>query len=209
MNQYQPQIFDIQQCVIKLPNVEVEYWERFVEQERAFAWYRQLLEQTQWQQDTITVYGKQHLTPRLSSWVGEPWMAYRYSNHTMQPNSWTDLLLKIKREIELKTGHGFNSVLLNYYRDGKDSNSWHSDDEPELGTMPTIASLSLGAKRDFQLRHKTNKKLKHSLALESGSLVIMQGASQSDWQHQIPKRAHADGRINLTFRTIHKPAQLP
>ncbi|MFT5571989.1 MAG: alkylated DNA repair dioxygenase AlkB [Cryomorphaceae bacterium] len=209
MNRFQTQIFGIQEQAIKLPDAEIEYWASFVEQELAFEWYRHLLDHTHWQQDTITVYGKQHLTPRLSSWVGESWMSYRYSNHTMQPSPWSAILLNIKNDIESRTGHTFNSVLVNYYRDGRDSNGWHSDDEPELGAMPIIASLSLGANRDFQLRHKTNKNLKHTIVLENGSLLVMQGSSQSHWQHQIPKRAHAQGRINLTFRTIHKPPQLP
>jgi len=93
-------------------------------------------------------------------------------------------------------------VLLNYYRNGRDSNGWHSDDEPELGDNPVIASLSLGAPRDFQLRSKRDKSLKQTLSLEHGSLLVMRGTTQRCWQHQIPKRANAASRINLTFRTI-------
>lgn len=203
---YQSGIFDKQADVLILPNADIEYRTGFLGQEEAFELYDALQEQTDWQQDTIKVYGKSHLTPRLTSWVGDSWMTYRYSNNTMKPASWNPLLLSIKTKVEQATNTKFNSVLVNYYRDGGDSNGWHSDDEPELGARPIIASLSLGAARDFHLRHKIRKELKQSIALENGSLLLMRGDTQSCWQHQIPKRAQAAGRINLTFRTIIKPA---
>ena len=129
-------------------------------------------------------------------------MNYRYSHHTMQPCPWSEELLILKAHIEAATGEQFNSVLVNYYRDGRDSNGWHSDDEPELGSNPVIASLSLGGSRDFLLRHKRISQLKHKITLQSGSLLLMRGTTQDFWQHQIPKRAHAQERINLTFRTV-------
>ena len=128
-------------------------------------------------------------------------MTYRYSQHTMMPNKWTPLLRLIKQRVEQVCGSTFNSVLLNYYRDGKDSNGWHSDDEPELGHEPVIASLSLGAARDFHLRHKQNRQV-HKMNLKPGSLLLMSGKTQACWQHHIPKRASAEPRINLTFRTV-------
>jgi len=204
-HQYQPSIFDIETHVLDLPGAEVEYLSVFYQNEDAWALYQQLLQQTEWRQDRLTVYGKTHLAPRLSRWFGEPWMDYSYSNQTMKAAPLTPLLLKIKAKIEAKTGDRFNSVLVNYYRDGQDSNGWHSDDEPELGHNPTIASLSLGAPRDFHLRCKRDKLLKHTISLEHGSLLMMRGTTQSHWQHHIPKRAKAGGRINLTFRTILKP----
>ena len=97
-------------------------------------------------------------------------------------------------------------MLINYYRDGQDSTGWHADDEPELGKDPVIASISLGATRDFQLRHNRDKNQKISIALQHGSLLLMQGTTQSCWQHQIPKRVQAEPRINLTFRTIKAPS---
>lgn len=199
---FQSGLFDSETHVLQLPDAELEYWSEFYEAAEADRLYQQILDETDWQQDTITVYGKQHLTPRLTCWVAEPWMDYSYSNHTMMPTPWTDVLLAIKERVESQCGNTFNSVLINYYRDGKDSNGWHSDDEPELGSRPVIASLSLGAARDFQLRHKIDKRLKHSISLEHGSLLMMRGSTQSHWQHHIPKRASAQGRINLTFRTI-------
>ena len=187
---------------LQLPDAELEYHAEFYDQAHAHQLYEKILHETEWRQDTLTVYGKQHLTPRLSCWMGEPWMDYTYSNHTMKTDPWSDTLLKVKQKIEQQCGDTFNSVLINYYRDGRDSNGWHSDDEPELGPRPIIASLSLGAARDFHLRHKKDKTLKHSISLENGSLLMMRGTTQSHWQHHIPKRANVLGRINLTFRTI-------
>jgi len=120
----------------------------------------------------------------------------------MPPVPWSDTARRIKHQLESKTNERFNSVLINYYRDGQDCNGWHSDDELELDPNPIIASLSLGDRRDFKLRHKTNKNLSHALRLEHGSLLMMRGTTQQCWQHQIPKRAKANARLNLTFRTI-------
>lgn len=199
---YQPSMFDSETHVLNLFEAEIEYLPEFYRSERAWSLFEGISQQTQWQQDRLTVYGKEHLAPRLSCWFGEPWMDYTYSNHTMRASPLTPLLLEIKEKIETHSGNRFNSVLVNYYRDGQDSNGWHSDDEPELGDNPIIASLSLGAPRDFHLRHKVDPSLKHKMSLEHGSLLMMRGQTQSRWQHHIPKRAKADGRINLTFRTI-------
>ena len=201
-DQYQSSMFQSQTHVLKLFEADVEYWPQLYSPERGMALYRELLDEIDWQQDRVTVYGKQHLAPRLSRWFGEPWMDYSYANHTMKASPMTTLLKEIQIEVEQQSGERFNSVLANYYRDGSDSNGWHSDDEPELGCNPVIASLSFGAPRDFHLRHKRNKDLKHKMTLENGSLLMMRGSTQSCWQHHIPKRAQAQGRINLTFRTI-------
>jgi alkylated DNA repair dioxygenase AlkB len=200
--QYQQGMFDCETHVLKLEGADIEYRPKFFSEDESTLLFDILLDSTHWRQDTITVYGKAHLTPRLSSWVGESWMDYSYSNHTMKAQAWSPLLLSIKQRIEDATGDPFNSVLLNYYRDGKDSNGWHSDDEPELGREPIIASLSLGAPRDFHLRHKRDKSITHKMSLENGSLLIMRGQTQACWQHHIPKRAKAEGRLNLTFRAI-------
>lgn len=187
---------------LSLPDAEIEFYAEFLEGDVAYDHYNHLLEATDWKQEKIHVYGKTHPTPRLSSWVGDEGTDYRYSNMTMVPLPWTERLLALKEEVESATQHQYNSVLLNYYRDGQDSNGWHSDNETELGLKPVIASLSLGAPRDFDLRHKTDKQHKYRISLHNGSLLIMRGDTQQYWQHQIPKRAHAEGRINLTFRTI-------
>jgi len=204
-DQYQPSIFETQRTALGLYEADVEYWPEFYSVDESHRFYKQLIDEVDWQQDRVTVYGKEHLAPRLSRWFGEPWMDYTYASYTMKASAMTSLLKQIQANIEQQTGERFNSVLVNYYRDGSDSNGWHSDDEPELGNNPIIASLSLGASRDFHLRHKRNKEMKHKMSLENGSLLMMRGTTQSHWQHHVPKRANADGRINLTFRTILKP----
>ncbi len=188
--------------VLQREGLDIRYQENWVSAEIADYWFDCLLSEIEWQQDTVTVYGKKHLTPRLSYWMGEHWMSYTYSRNTMQAHPWQDLPLIIKQKIEKATGHQFNSVLINYYRDGQDSNGWHADDEPELGDEPVIASLSLGAVRDFHFRSKRDHSKKHKLCLRNGSLLTMQGATQSQWQHHVPKRASAGSRINLTFRRM-------
>ena len=160
----------------------------------------QLVAEIAWRAESITLWGKQHLQPRLTAWHGEA--AYRYSGLDLTPLPWTPLLLTIKQAVELATGHRFNSVLLNYYRNERDSMGMHSDDEPELGPEPAIASLSLGASRRLILRHKhTKQTLK--LDLPSGSVLLMRGKTQHFWLHGINKSARPIGpRLNLTFRNI-------
>jgi len=97
----------------------------------------------------------------------------------------------------------FNSVLANLYRDGRDSMGWHSDDEPELGAQPAIASLSLGSTRRFVLKHRNDPSRKFALELPHGSLLLMRGATQANYRHALPRTARPVGpRINLTFRRI-------
>lgn len=159
-----------------------------------------LVNDTDWRQETITVFGKRHLQPRLTAWHGD--RRYTYSGLTLDPQPWTPLLLQVKAAVEAASSHRFNSVLLNYYRDGRDSMGMHSDDEPELGPDPVIASVSLGEERQFILRHKrSGKTLKFTLP--SGSLLVMSGATQHHWLHGINKSARKMGpRLNLTFRNI-------
>lgn len=165
---------------------------------------RELTDNTDWRQEEITLYGKRHLQPRLSAWYGNKESNYTYSGITMTPRPWTDTLLNIKVRIESLVSHQFNSVLLNYYRDQRDSMGMHSDDESELGQQPVIASLSLGEERTFLLRHKFRKDLNTiKLPLPSGSLLLMKGDTQYYWKHGISKEKHSCGpRVNLTFRKI-------
>jgi alkylated DNA repair dioxygenase AlkB len=159
-----------------------------------------LMAETAWRSEQITVWGKQHPQPRLTAWHGTA--AYTYSGLTLQPLPFTPLLLEIKAAVEHACGRRFNSVLLNYYRNERDSMGMHSDDEPELGAEPAIASLSFGATRRFILKHKT-KKTTVRLDLTCGSLLLMAGATQTHWLHGINKQTRAAGpRINLTFRNI-------
>ena len=122
----------------------------------------------------------------------------------MHPHKWNTVIMFIKNEVETFCNTNFTTVLLNLYRDGKDSNGWHADNEKELGKNPFIASVSLGAERQFHLQHNTIKEANIKLGLEHGSLLLMNGETQHFWKHQIPKTSKIVGpRINLTFRIIN------
>lgn len=196
-------LFPKEKIAFKVPDADIEYYPNFFESNRANQLFKQLKREIPWQQDNITVFGKSHPQPRLTSLFGNEGKPYSYSNIVMQPNSWTPLLMFIKNEIEEICSENFTTVLLNYYRDGKDSNGWHSDNEKELGQNPVIASVSFGAERFFNLRHNFIKEEKLKINLEHGSLLIMKGTTQHFWKHQIPKTVKDIGpRINLTFRII-------
>jgi alkylated DNA repair dioxygenase AlkB len=166
--------------------------------------FDQLTVDVPWRQESILVWGKMYLQPRLVAWYGDRGSDYTYSGITLSPLPWTGLLLEIKTRIETVTAASFNSVLLNYYRDNRDSMGFHSDDEPELGLRPVIASLSLGEERTLIMKHKLNKLAKPvRLTLASGSLLLMKGETQKYWMHGIAKESRPCGpRINLTFRRI-------
>ncbi len=165
-----------------------------------------LIENVAWRQEPIKIFGKEVMQPRLTAWYGDPDTAYSYSGIVMEPLPWTEPLAEIKKRIEDFAGTPFNSVLLNYYRDGQDSMGWHSDNEPELGPNPVIASLSLGGVRRFHLKHRKRKELETKrMDLLDGSLLVMGGALQHHWLHQISKTKKAvAGRINLTFREVKR-----
>jgi alkylated DNA repair dioxygenase AlkB len=158
-----------------------------------------------WRQDFITMYGKTHPLPRKTAWHGEAGITHSYSGINMVAIEWTPVLCKLKHQLEMDLGVKFNSVLINLYRDGNDHMSYHSDDEKELGQNPTIASLSYGETRSFQLKHKFDKSKKtFNLPISNGSLVVMKNELQHFWMHKIAKTAKPIGpRVNLTFRYIH------
>ncbi|WP_308622086.1 alpha-ketoglutarate-dependent dioxygenase AlkB [Massilia sp. Se16.2.3] len=159
-----------------------------------------LIAETPWRAESVFVYGKQHLQPRLVAWYGDA--SYTYSGLRLEPLPWTPLLATIRDAVQDVCGHRFNSVLLNRYRNERDSMGMHSDDEPELGPDPIIASLSFGASRRFILRHKRNKR-SLPLDLHDGSLLLMRGQTQQHWVHGIHKSTRPMGeRVNLTFRYI-------
>ncbi|MFM1895105.1 MAG: hypothetical protein RLZZ385_179 [Pseudomonadota bacterium] len=166
--------------------------------------FARLREALPWEQAHIRIAGRVLPIPRLQCWIGDPDTSYGYSGIRMQPLPWPDCLSDVRHLVKRLAGQDFNSVLANYYRTGQDSVSWHSDNEPEMGPMAVVASLSLGATRTFELRHKTRRELgKKSLPLQHGSLLIMGEGTQNNWLHQVPKEKHVDGsRINLTFRRI-------
>ena len=156
-----------------------------------------------WKQDYIKFFGKTHPLPRLTSWYGDPGATYAYSGIKSDPNPWNKGLIYLRDELECALDAEFNSVLLNWYRDGNDSLSWHADDEPELGPEPIIASVSFGEAREFLFRRRDASRTAVSLTLEHGSLVVMRGKTQENWVHSIPKRKSVKkSRFNLTFRRI-------
>jgi alkylated DNA repair dioxygenase AlkB len=189
--------------------------------------YDELKRQVAWEQTEIFLYGKKMRIPRLNAWYADPQCGYTYSGKYFEPLPWLPLLVEIKVAVEnmltpllkqphldeeKRAGEIFNSVLVNCYRDGQDSVAWHSDDEPELGRNPIVASLSLGEDRQFMLRHKDHQKhsksgkYTHKICLSNGDLLLMHGTMQHYWQHQIPKTKKAVGeRINITFRQIKYP----
>ena len=164
----------------------------------------QLIDEVPWRAEQIVVWGRTYPQPRLIAWYGDAGMNYTYSGLQLTPLPWTETLLDIKRRVQAVTRTDFNSVLLNYYRDHRDSMGLHSDDEPELGEQPILASLSLGEERIFILKHKRDKVLKPArLKLASGSLLLMKGDTQRYWKHGIDKETRPCGpRVNLTFRSI-------
>jgi alkylated DNA repair dioxygenase AlkB len=189
---------------VAMPGAEVYYLQNLYPDQSANRIRDDLIGETPWRQESITVWGKRHLQPRLVAWYGDPGHVYTYSGIRLDPLPWTALLNCIRTRVENASGTDFNSVLLNYYRDNKDSMGFHSDDEKELGERPVIASLSLGEQRTFTFKSKVDKNARPiRIKLTSGSLLIMQGDTQTNWKHAINKESRPCGpRVNLTFRRI-------
>lgn len=164
--------------------------------------FRILMEQTPWKSDEVTIFGKRFVTARQIAWYGDESYVYRYSGGIKKALEWTNELLELKEIVENQAKIRFNSCLLNLYHEGREGMGWHSDNENVLGDQPTIASLSLGAVRKFSFRHKHTRQTV-SLSLENGSLLIMKDATQTHWQHCLPKSQKVVApRINLTFRNM-------
>lgn len=196
-------LFSTEKKTLKLPNAEVVYIPHFYSTEKAHYYFKILKGNIAWQQDFITIFGKTYNQPRLTALYANNNHSYTYSNITMSPKIFNKELLDIKLDIEQTVNHQFTSVLLNLYRNGNDSNGWHADNEKELGKNPVIASLSLGASRLFQFKHRKLMDQRYKIILEHGSLLLMKGEMQHFWLHQVPKtKIDVGERINLTFRTI-------
>lgn len=189
---------------LDVPDAEVGYLPGFLPRPLADRLFAALRTETSWSQHRVRLFGREHPSPRLSAWYGDPAAVYRYSGQTLIPLSWTASLQTAREAAEHFCGRRFDGVLLNLYRDGRDGMGWHSDDERELGPEPCIASLSFGAPRRFRLKHRTRRDLPaRSFVLEHGSLFWMRGGTQRHWRHAVPKTAARVGeRINLTFRSI-------
>jgi len=186
-----------------MKDADIVYYKNFFSQELSDFYFKTGLKDIEWQKDTIKVFGKTYLQPRLTALYANNKNPYSYSNLTLYPKAFTKELNQIKEQIETETQTSFTSCLANLYRNGQDSNGWHADNEKELGKQPIIASVTFGAERILHFKHKHQPSLKTKLVLNHGSLLIMKGLTQTHWLHQLPK-THTDigKRINLTFRII-------
>lgn len=190
-------------CQLSLPEAEVYLVPNFIAPAAQPQLQQTLEQEAAWRQEEIRMFGKAVPQPRLTAWYADAGKSYTYSGLRWEPLPWLPALRELRHQLEQTTGAAFNSVLLNLYRHGQDSMGWHSDDEPELGRNPIIASITLGAPRIFAFRHRQLPDQKLRLTLPSGSLLLMAGATQHHWQHQLPKTAKAvEPRVNLTFRYI-------
>ncbi|MGI9650931.1 alpha-ketoglutarate-dependent dioxygenase AlkB family protein [Chryseobacterium sp. RLHN22] len=188
----------------EFPKDLLEYKENFLSREEADLLKDKLLNTVSWEQRTQKMYDKMLLTPRLTAWYGDAKSYDSADNNVTQSNEWTPELYALKERIEKEFGYRFNGVLLNLYRDNNDSVAWHRDKESRYGKRPVIASISLGQTRNFDFRKRDHHQSKYSLPLPHGSLLIMKGDLQENWEHRIAKSTlPMKERINLTFRFIN------
>ena len=187
----------------KLIGASITYYPNFWTESECGFYFNDLMKSISWKSDKIKVFGKLYNQPRLTSLHSDNANPYSYSGIKMLPYKMNESLKKIRQKISMVCNEEFSSVLINLYRDGNDSNGWHADDEKELGVNPTIASVSLGEERYFQMKHKNLKIEPIKFKLKNGSLLIMSGTTQTEWYHKIPKTSKKiSSRINLTFRKI-------
>ena len=185
-------------------DLNISYFPNFLSKVKSDVLYKKLHSDIPWQKYKIKIFGKTYNQPRLTSFHSIGNKNYDYSQIGIKNNLMTKDLKYLLNQIHEKTDYRFNSVLLNLYRDGMDSNGWHSDNEPELGNDPKIASITLGGERFFHIKHKKIKDLRYKILLKHGSLLLMGKKSQTEWVHQIPKtKKKIKPRINLTYRYIY------
>ena len=190
---------------LPLPGAELAIVDDWLAPAHADALFARLQETVPWENHRIRMFGREVASPRLSCWIGDPQATYVYSRTRFEPHPWSPVLAALNERVGDACGVRFNSVLANLYRDGADAMGWHSDDEPELGERPVIASLSLGATRRFLLRTRRGRGDAHRLELRlaHGSLLRMGGDTQRRYQHALPRMARVTApRINLTFRRL-------
>jgi alkylated DNA repair dioxygenase AlkB len=200
----QQTLFGLSKGINVLPyDGEALFYPGFLSETESNYYLKQLQQEYSYKQYMIRIYDKDVLQPRLTAFCGDPGKGIEYSEETMNVQPWTSTLRYLKEKVEAVTGTTFTHALLNLYRDGKDSVSWHRDKERNWGTEPVIASLSMGAARTFQFRNYDNKSVTRSVELTPGSLLIMKGATQRCWEHQIAKTNKRIGvRLNITFRVM-------
>jgi alkylated DNA repair dioxygenase AlkB len=179
-----------------------DYYPNFLEPTASTTLLQQLLLLESFQQNEIVLFGKKMKVPRLEAYYALNGEQYGYSGQQLQAEKFPLFLDELRLEVQERTGYKYNALLINYYRDGQDSNGWHADNEKTLGPNPSIASISLGAERTFELKHLSTGQ-KKSILLAHGSLLHMHGPLQHHYKHQLPKkRALTEARLNLTFRWI-------
>lgn len=187
----------------EFPKDLVDYTEHFLTVEEADRLKIHLLETAPWKQRNQKMYDKTVITPRLTAWYGDRPKSYQSGGSDLEFNYWTPELHSLKERIEKEFGYQFNGVLLNLYRDHNDSVAWHRDKDNRYGDRPVIASISLGQTRNFDFRKIDHHQSKYSLPLPNGSLLIMKGDLQENWEHRIAKsNVRMEPRINLTFRLV-------
>jgi len=196
-------LFNPEPIVKLLPfDGEVDYYGKIMNDRAARHYLNQLLTNIEWKNDEAVIFGRHILTKRKVAWYGDRDFNYTYSNITKQALSWTPELTELKSLTEKISGCRYNSCLLNLYHTGEEGMAWHSDDEKTLGYHSAIASLSFGAERKFSFKHKETKETV-SVLLEQGSLLVMKGATQTNWLHRLPPTTKVKSpRVNLTFRLI-------
>jgi alkylated DNA repair dioxygenase AlkB len=193
--------------LLALPGAEVRYIEDWLDPDQALTAMQALRIEVPFTQHPVRMFGRDLLAPRLSAWIGDPGASYTYSRVLHEPLPWTPTLAALRDRLDTELSLRFNSVLVNCYRDGRDSMGWHADDEPELGAEPLIASVSLGAERVMRLRSRGENRHGFTLNLGAGSLLLMAGRTQLLYQHAIDKtRAAVGERINLTYRLVQRAA---
>jgi len=179
-----------------------DYYGKIMSFDEARCYLECFLNTIEWKSDEVVIYGKKIITRREVAWYADKPFEYTYSNSSKTALPWTNELLELKAMVEKKSNETFNSCLLNFYYNGSEGMAWHSDDEKALKTHAAIASLSFGAERKFSFKHKKTRE-SFSLPLETGSLLVMKGDTQTHWQHSLPPTKKIDtSRVNLTFRTI-------
>ena len=180
----------------------VHYYGKIFTKERSEIYYVKLLKEINWQHDVVKIFGKEIITKRKVAFLGDEGIFYKYSGKTKIAENWLKFILEIKSTVEQISGEKFNACLLNYYHNGSEAMSWHSDNEKEILKHSAIASVSFGAERKFGFKHNFSKE-EISLMLEKGSLLIMKDETQIYWKHKLYTNAKiTEPRINLTFRTI-------
>ncbi len=184
-------------------DAKVTFYQNFFDSQKSDEVFQILLNEINWRQDKMKLYGREINLPRKTAWYGDRGKSYTFSGIHLNPEPWTPTLLQVKDCIEKVAEVQFNCVLLNLYRHGNDGISWHTDAEPELGENPVIGSVSFGGARRFMFRYRQDHELKAEVELTHGSFLLMAGETQHFWQHQIPKTLRrVEPRINLTFRMI-------